>query len=183
MDGKFTLKIRLVAGVYKTALPSSITYFSVVSRESVRLEFIISSLKDLDICACNIGNAYLSSPCRYKLWTEEGSEFGSEKGYVFLIVRALYGLKSSGADWISKLAETLNSMGYRSTESDLGVCIKRETIYNGTAYYNYMFVYVDDVLHLTKNAQEDMLKINQVYKPEEGFGSPDRFLSARKDKV
>ena len=46
------------------------------------------------------------------MWTEAGSEFGSEKGYVFIIVRALCGLKSSGIAWRAKLAETLNSMGY-----------------------------------------------------------------------
>ena len=63
MDGKFTCKARLVAGGHKAAPPSSITYSSVVTRETVRLAFIISGLNDLDICACDIGNAYLNAPC------------------------------------------------------------------------------------------------------------------------
>ena len=62
-------------------------------------------------------------------------------------------MKSSGADWRSNLAETLNSMGYRYTESDPNVWIKRTTADNGTAYYKYMLVYVDDVIHLAKVAQ------------------------------
>ena len=37
MDGKFTRKARLVADGHKTKAPSSITYSSVVSRDSVRL--------------------------------------------------------------------------------------------------------------------------------------------------
>ena len=54
-------------------------------------------------------------------------------------------------------------MSYRSTESYPDVCIKNPTIENSTAYYKYMLVYADNVLHLAKDAQEDMLKLNQVY--------------------
>ena len=54
-------------------------------------------------------------------------------------------------------------MGYRSTDSDSSVRIKRATAENGTAYYKYILVYVDDALHLAKDAQEDMLNIKQVY--------------------
>ena len=72
-------------------------------------------MNDLDICAFDIGHSYLNALCRGKLWNEAGSEFGSDKGYVFLIVRVIYGLKSSGTVWRSRLAETLNSMGYRSS--------------------------------------------------------------------
>ena len=54
-------------------------------------------------------------------------------------------------------------MDYRYTQSESDVWIKRATSYNITAYYNYMLVYVDDVLHLAKDAQDDMLNINQVY--------------------
>ena len=54
-------------------------------------------------------------------------------------------------------------MGYRSTESDPEVCIKRETADNGTSYCKYMLVYVYGVLYLEKDAQEYMLRLNQVY--------------------
>ena len=64
MDGNFTRKGRLVAGGHKTSPTSSIINSSVVTRESVILVFLIDILKNLDICACNIGNAYLNSPCQ-----------------------------------------------------------------------------------------------------------------------
>ena len=67
MDGKFTCKARLVAGGHKTEPLFSITFPSVVTRESVRLEFIIDGLNDLYICACDIGNAHLNAPCGEKL--------------------------------------------------------------------------------------------------------------------
>ena len=71
-------------------------------------------------------------------------------------------MKSSGEYRRSNIAETMNSMDYRSTESDSDVWIKNSTADNGTAYYNYMLMYVSYVLHLVKDSQEDMLKINQV---------------------
>ena len=79
--------------------PSSIAYSSVVSRESVRIAFLLASLYDLDIFACDICNAYLNSKFREKLCTEEGMDFGTEKVMVMIRARVLYGFKSSGAAW------------------------------------------------------------------------------------
>ena len=108
INDNFTFKAILIAGGHYMAPTLSITYYSAVTRESVRLEFIISSMNDLDIFACNIGNAYLNSPYWGKIWTEAGSEIGSQEEYVFQIVRALYGLKSSEASWRDKLVDKLN---------------------------------------------------------------------------
>ena len=99
-------------------------------------------MNNLDICAFNIGHSYLNALCRGKLWNEAGSEFGSDKGYVFLIIRALCGLKLSGASCTSNLAETLNSMVYRSNESEPEVCINRATIENVTDYFTSSFLYM-----------------------------------------
>ena len=68
-----------------------------MSRDSVRIALTIASLNSLEVSACDIGNAYLNASCREKLWTLAGPEFGSEKGAVMIIARALYGLKSLGA--------------------------------------------------------------------------------------
>jgi len=92
MDGAFTRKARLVADGHKTEPPASVTYSSVVSRDSVRIALTIASLNSLHLSACDIGNAYLNAACREKLWTVAGPEFGSEKGSVMIIARALYGL-------------------------------------------------------------------------------------------
>ena len=183
MDGKFTRKARLVADGHTTDTPNSLTYSSVVSRESVRLGLLIASLNDLDISACDIGNAYLNADCREKLWTIAGPEFGSDKDSVMVIVRALYGLKSSGAAWRAKLAETLKAMDYLPTEADPDVWMKRAVKPTGEEYYCYMLVYVDDVLHIHHNPQEDMDKLNSIYRLKDGVGSPDRYLGANIDQV
>ena len=62
-----------------------------------------------------------------------------------LIVRALYGLKSSGAAWRPKLAETMLYFEYSPTHADPDVWMKRATKEDGTPYYKYILVYVDDI--------------------------------------
>ena len=64
MDGRFTCKARYVAGGHTTDPPSSITYSSVVFRDSVRILFTLAALKDIDIISADIGNAYLNAKCR-----------------------------------------------------------------------------------------------------------------------
>ena len=98
----------MVAGGHVTNVPSSITYSSVVSRDSVRILFIIASLNNLKVLSCDIQYAYLTALTWEKIWTIAGPDFGSEKGRIVMVVRALYGLKSSGAEFWSFLAETLD---------------------------------------------------------------------------
>ena len=105
-----TRKARFVAGGHLTEAPPSITYSSVVSRDSVRLAFLIAALNDLEIVACDVGNAYLNAPCREKIWFVAGPELGSRQGTVIKVVRALCGLKSSGAAWRSMFNNTILDM-------------------------------------------------------------------------
>ena len=60
----FSRKVWTVANGAMIEAPLSITYYSAVSRESVCLELLISVLNDMNIMACDVGNAYLNAPCR-----------------------------------------------------------------------------------------------------------------------
>ena len=84
----------------------------------MRLALLIAALNDLDILACDIKNAYLTSDCREKIYIIVGPEFGSEKGKTMIVKKALYGLKSSGAAFRSLLANTILNMGYRPSIAD-----------------------------------------------------------------
>jgi hypothetical protein len=97
MGENFRRKARMVAGGHTTETPAVLTYSSVVSRDSVRIALTIAALNDLSVLSCDIQNAYLTAKCREKIWTRAGPEFGSDQGKVMIIVRALYGLNSSGA--------------------------------------------------------------------------------------
>ena len=70
-----------------------------------------------------------------------------------IIARALYELKSSGATWRSKLAETLMSLGYKSSEEDAYIWTNQEFKPNEDLYYKYMICYVDDLLQICFNTK------------------------------
>ena len=88
----FRKNARLVVEGYTTTSPSSITLLLLVSRDSVRIALTIAALNELDIIACDIKNAYLTSLCRENMWTFTGPEFGEEEGTLMLVKMALYGL-------------------------------------------------------------------------------------------
>ena len=95
-----TRKARYVAGGHTTTAPTSLTYSSVVSRDSVRIAFLLAGLHGLNLMACNIGKTYLNTDCREKIWKVAGPDFPAEwQGKPLRVVRALYGTKSSGASW------------------------------------------------------------------------------------
>ena len=175
-----TRKARLVAGGHMTKPPSSLTYASVVSRESVRIAFMYASLNNLKILAADIGNAYLNAKCREKVYTTCGPEFGEYEGRVAIIVRALYGLKSSGAAWRAHLAEVLhNDLEFTATLADPDVWYKPTVRSDGTKYYMYILVYTDDILAIAEDPQAIMDKLDQHFLLKKGsVGPPTTYLGA-----
>ena len=93
----FRRKARLVAGGHMTKAPATITYASVVSRETVRIALLMAALNDLNVKVGDVLNAYITAPITEKVWTVLGPEFGTDAGKNAIIVRTLYGLKSAGA--------------------------------------------------------------------------------------
>ena len=75
--------------------------------------------------AADIQNAYLQAPTNEKYWTTCGPEFGTEEsGKLAIIVRALYGMKSSGRDLRNHLRNFMEHLGYTSCRAypDLWMC-------------------------------------------------------------
>ena len=73
------------------------TFASVVSRDTVRLFFLLAALNNLDPLSKDIQNAYLAAPNKEKVWTNFTDQLGPEyNGRRAIIAKALYGLRSSG---------------------------------------------------------------------------------------
>ena len=155
----FTRKARFVARGDLTTTTPDVTYSSVVCRDSVRLAFLIAGLNDLDIMACDISNAYLNAPCREKIWFQGGKDTSEDEGKVLIVDRALYGLRSSGASWRNMLSKTLQEdFGFEATRADPDV-YRRAATHDGFEYYEYIFVYVDDLLILSKQPMDWIKKL------------------------
>ena len=93
----FRRKARLVAGGYMTKAPTTITYASIVSRETVHIALLMAALNDLNVKVGDVLNTYITAPITEKVWTVLGPEFGTDAGKSAIIVHALYELKSAGA--------------------------------------------------------------------------------------
>ena len=90
-----TSKARYVSGGHLRDPPSSMTYASVVGKETVRIAFLVTALNDLKILVGDIQNAYLNAFTKEKIYFKAGDEWKADKRKIIIITRGLYGLKSS----------------------------------------------------------------------------------------
>ena len=168
-----TRKARLVAGGHlNKQVPSYVTYSSVVTKESIRLCFLLAALNDLEVTVGDIGNAYLNAKPREKCYVTITDSFlfgPSCVGRKAQIVRALYGMKSSGAAWRELFASVLhNILKFDNSMADHDVWLKPDVDNGDNKYYSYICIYVDDVMIVSKDPSiyMNMIKDQFSVKPE-----------------
>jgi hypothetical protein len=151
-----------------------------VSRESVRIALTYAALNNLDVCACDIQNAYLQSPSSEKYNIVCGPEFGLENvGKCAKIIRALYGGKNAGADYWRHVRSAMGEeMGFISCKAEPDVWFRPSTKEDGTDYYQYVLLYTDDILAIMENPEtfiREELSNKFVVKPN-SIGKPTQYL-------
>ncbi len=109
-DGRH--KARLVADGHLTDVPLESVYSGVVSLCGFRLVLFLAELNGLETWATDVGNAYLEAKTSEKVYIIAGPEFGEREGHILVIVKALYGLRSSGARWHDRCADCLRDLGF-----------------------------------------------------------------------
>jgi hypothetical protein len=146
-DVKQTLKrkARLVARGDKTDPPKDSVYSGVASLRSLRIVTFLAELNGLHLTGGDIGNAYLEAYTKEKVCTIAGPEFGPLQGHMLIIDKALYRLRTSGARFHAKFADTLRTLGFTPTYADPDVWIR-----DGGDCYEYIVVYVDDIFTALK---------------------------------
>jgi Reverse transcriptase (RNA-dependent DNA polymerase) len=95
---------------------------------------MIAALNELDVLGADVQNAFLTAPNKEKCWMIAGTEFGLEEGKTFLVVKALYGLKSARFSFRTHMAEKLAEMGFQSTIADPDVWLRAATKGDGEQY-------------------------------------------------
>ena len=176
-----TRKARFVAGGHKTAAPPKESTFStVVSRDSLRILFTVAALNGLDVLCADVQNAYLCAPTTENLHTTCGLEFGTDNvGRTVKIVRALYGLRSSGKSFHDHLAQVLRDLGFESSKGDPDVWMRKANKPNGDKIWEYVLVYVDDLLCISHDPRAVMDGIAKTYTFKGGAAEePTAYLGA-----
>lgn len=182
----FTRKARWVLDGHKTADPVCSTYAGVVSRESVRIALTYAALNGVDVFAADIRNAFLQAPSSQKHYIICGSEFGFEhKGKRALIKRALYGGKTAGRDFRNHLRECMQYLGFISCKADPDIWMRTAKKSDGSDYWEYVLLYVDDALVVSENGEkflrEELGKYFEL--KEESIGPPKIYLGGKMSRV
>ena len=73
-----------------------------------------------------------------------------------IVVRTLYGLRSSGAVFRDLLAEVLYDIEYVLTKDDPDIYLRSVLKTNGFKYYEYILLYVEDKLCISENPMTNM---------------------------
>ena len=187
-DVRMTLerKARWVKDGHKTPEPEWSTFAGVVSRESVRIALTYAALNQLPVCACDIQNAYLQAPASEKHYVICGPEFGLENiGKHAIIIRALYGGKSAGADYWRHVRSAMEEMGFISCKADPDVWLRPALKSNGVEYYQYILLYTDDILAIMEEPErflrEELGK--RFTLKEKSIGPPSQYLGNKVSQV
>ena len=176
----FTRKARICARGDQTDPPASITYASVVTRESVRIGFLVAALNDLKVLSADVAGAYLNAPCAERVHTYLGPEFGDDAGKLAIIRKALYGLRSAGFAWRSYCAEIMRtSLEFTPCRADQDVWMRKAIKSNGEKYWEYVFIYTDDVLAMSEDPGSILQEMNKFFLLKaDSIGPPKRYLGA-----
>jgi len=121
----------------------------------------------------DVSNAYVNAESSQKAYVPRaGYEFGSRKGMMIVIVKALYGLSASGADWHRHFSNSLRSYGFEPTRYDKDVWIR---LSEGKIHYEHICTYVDDFMIASKQPEAVMELIKKEHSVK-GEGPPLCYL-------
>ena len=173
-----THKARLVARGNMTEATKEQTFTSVVSRDTVRLFFLLAALNDLELLSCIIENAYLAAPNKEKVWMMLTNQLGPEyNGRRAIISKNLYGLRSSGRSFRDYLAMNLRGWGLTSSKADPYLWMKAAVKPNGDKVYEYVISYVDDLIFHGRDPKGFMNALGQRFTMKPGsIKEPDSHL-------
>ena len=175
-DCKFDLrrKARLVASGNLTPPTTDNAFSGIVSLDGVRTVMFLSELNELQLCAADIGNAYLESRTREKLAVIAGPEFEELQGHTLVVFKALYGTRTGGNRFAEKLADDLLDMGFFQSQVDPAIWMR-----DCGDHYEYLCTWVDDLIFASKNPMWLMEKLEKDYGYTlKGVGSPEYYLGA-----
>ena len=182
----FTQKLRWVKDGHKTPDPSTSNYSGVVLKDSVCIDLIYAALHDVDVTAADIQNAHLQAPSSKKHFIICGPKFVLE--YVVniaLIRRALYRGKMAVRDLWIHLSSCMNFLRFKLSQCDPEVLMREAVKADGTQYWEYVLLYVDDCLVVSENGEKFLR--NEIGKyftlGETSIGPPKVYLGGKMSLV
>ena len=103
----------------------------------------LAKLNNLEVWGAHIGNAYLESKTKEKLFIVAGPDSEELEGHILVIYKALYELKSPGLWWSQKINDIMLDMGFSLCKADPCVWLRKAKC---ATKYKYVAIDVDDLL-------------------------------------
>ena len=169
--GSLQRRCRLVANRHESETPPVwMTYSSVIHRVSMRIVLTLATLNGLEVVGGDIQNMYLNVPNEERSWMKCGPEFGPDDcGKTAIIQRALYGQKSTGAAYCRHFTPCLQHLGYESCKVDPDVWMRPMVKADGSEVYEYILVYVDDLLIIGIKMNKMLVWIDKYFDIKDGL--------------
>ena len=128
---------------------------------NLRLAMYLAELTGLQLWGADVGNAYLQTLTKEKLYIVAGPEFEELQGHVLVMHKALYGTRSGGACWHDKCFDILQQMDLKPSKADPDIWMK---LSKDGMHYEYIAVYVDDLAIWMQDSQEFCDTLKEKYK-------------------
>jgi Reverse transcriptase (RNA-dependent DNA polymerase) len=122
-----------------------------------KIDSIFSTAQCLEIWGSDVGNAYLEAKTKQKVYIVAGPEFGPMEGHTLFIDEALYGVRSSGLCWHQRFADVLRDIRFTPRKVKAYILMRE-----GDGVYEYIAVYVDDLLISSRNPEEIVQTLQEI---------------------
>lgn len=135
-----------MSGGHLTKPVTDQSYSGMVYLMSSKVAILIDEINGHRTMVGNICNAYLETKTKEKVYFVSGTDFGCLKGHTMIIIKKLYGLRTSGTCWNERLSDNLMHMGFKSTMADTDLWYR-----DAVGCCEYVSVYVDDLCYMGAN--------------------------------
>ena len=119
----------------------------------------LAELNGLETWATDIASAYLEAYTDEKVYIIAGPEFGDLEGHTVIIEKALYGLRTSGARYHDRFADTLRDMGFTQCKNEPDLWMR-----DAGTHYEFICVYVDDLMAIMKDPARFFETLRKKYR-------------------
>ena len=93
-------------------------------------------------------------------------------------------MKSSGRDFRNHLRDCMEHLGYTSCRANPYFCMRNAMQSNEESYYEYLFLYIKDVLAVSEHPTELLQEVDKYFPMKPGsFGQPNIYLGAKVYKI
>ena len=173
-------------GCFQEAMDTDDTFASTPTLVTLRVLLLLSLSRCWTVLTCDISTAFLHAPMTERLFMKPPVEFYPDNNCLWLLKRAMYGLKQAPALWQTHFAKTMISLGFHRCKTD-------PNLYVHSSKELYVLCHVDDLLvcgnpdrikpFTEQLSKEVLLKIEGELKPQTSVNFLGRTLKHNGDSI